>query len=154
MDSNGNLSADGALPAAPPEPKAVDNLWARVQRIPSEIASVPIASDIKVEPDKLLQAARIIQDVLDTHGEWVLRRLDELTIDAPGHDRMSTKAAKAWNDWLVSDHDSFANRVREYLHSLRNLVANLAETARAHDYSEEQIHSALRRVTVPDDTEY
>lgn len=167
MDKHGNLEADDISSTAVPgldeslrDPELIGNpLVQRVARdqqrrdIVSDVASVPIASDIKVDPDKLLHAAKIIQDVLDTQGEPLLRRLDELTMQAPGFDPVSTEATTLWNRLLVADHDSFAHRVREYLHSLRNLVGNLAETARTYGHTDEEIHAALRKVTLPGGTE-
>jgi hypothetical protein len=141
------------------DPSTQGNSWVRAQRdamAPREtlhdLADLPSLSDIAVDRESVLRAARIIQDVLDTHGEQVQRKLQALTIAAPADDPVSTESARAWNDLLVNDADSFANRVREYLTGLQNLVVNLTETARAYGYTDDEITAVMGRLHAATDS--
>lgn len=135
------------------DPATAGDGWVQAQRaalqpgeVAHDLAGMPTASDIAVDRENVLQAAKIIQDVLDSHGERLLRSLQTLTVTPPAEDPVSTEAAQAWNDRLVNDEDSFANRVREYLTGLQNLVVNLTETARNYGYNDDEIGAMLGRL--------
>ncbi|MGH3494820.1 MAG: hypothetical protein ACRDQ1_16510, partial [Sciscionella sp.] len=61
-----------------------------------EVADVPVAQTITVNHDNVLQAAKIIQGVLDDERTSILRDLDKLRVIAPGDDVVSAQSARAW----------------------------------------------------------
>jgi hypothetical protein len=101
--------------------------------------SVPQTTNISVNHDNVLQAAGIIQNVLDTEGQQIRGNLPLLRVIAPGEDQISVQAAKAWNDRLAGGADSYTVRVEQYLQSLQNLVDNLVSSAKRYGYTEQQI---------------
>ena len=111
--------------------------------IAPELSSVPQTQNITVSRDNVLQAAKIIQDALDGEGQQIRSDLPLLRVIAPGGDVISEQAAKAWNDRLTGNADSYSVRVEEYLQSLQTLVDNLVTSARQYGYSDEQIAEAF-----------
>lgn len=109
--------------------------------------SVPQTTNISVNHDNVLQAARIIQNALDNEGQQIRSNLPMLRVIAPGRDQISVQAAQAWNDRLVGGADSFSVQVEQYLQSLQNLVNNLVASAKQYGYTEQQITDALNQST-------
>lgn len=109
--------------------------------------SVPQTTNISVNHDNVLQAARIIQNALDDEGQQIRANLPMLRVIAPGADQISVQAAQAWNDRLVGGADSFSVQVEQYLQSLQNLVTNLVASAKQYGYTEQQITDALNQST-------
>jgi hypothetical protein len=95
-----------------------------------------------VNRDNVLAAARIIDSQADDLKETLIAATDGLRIEPPGEDEVSIRMARAWNDLLVSNEDSYQNRVRDYLAALRSLAAQLGDSARAYGYSEDDIQAA------------
>src|SRR5437879_2635962 len=83
--------------------------------IGTELSSVPQTQNITVNKDNVLQAAKIIQDVLDNEGQQIRSNLPMLRVIAPGADQISVAAAAAWNTRLAGDADSYSVRVEQYL---------------------------------------
>ena len=96
-----------------------------------------------VDHENVLLAAKIIQDQLEELQAAHDDAVQKLRITAPGTDDVSTRMARSWNDILVNNGDSYANRVREYITGLQKLVDQLQATARDYGYNEEQITHAL-----------
>jgi hypothetical protein len=105
--------------------------------------TVPTAANITVNHDNVLQAARIIQNALDTEGEQIHLNLPMLRVIAPGEDQISVQAAAAWNDRLVGGADSYTVRVEQYLQGLQTLVDNLVTSAKQYGYTDQQIADAF-----------
>lgn len=97
-----------------------------------------------VHKGNVLAAARIIDTQADKLFKQLRRSKEQLRIDPPGGDDVSTRIAPAWNDRLVDDEDSYAERIGQYVLGLRKLAVQLADTAKAYGYSEEQIEAAFR----------
>lgn len=95
-----------------------------------------------VNKDNVLGAAKIIQTQSNELRETLKDSRWDLEIPPPGDDEVSTRMAAAWNDRLVNDEDSYANRIRLYVDSLDRLVQQLSDTAKAYGYSEEEIAAA------------
>ncbi len=97
-----------------------------------------------VNKDNVLAAARIIE----TQAAALLDRLQmakgELYVEPPGSDDVSQRIAPAWNDRLVDDEDSYANRVQQYAVGLRKLAVQLGDSAKTYGYTEDQIEAAFR----------
>ncbi|MCT2586002.1 hypothetical protein [Actinophytocola gossypii] len=97
-----------------------------------------------VNQDNVLAAARIIEAQADVLRRLWLNTRDDLRIEPPGNDDVSTRIALAWNDRLVDDDDSYAERISAYVVGLRKLAVQLGDTAKAYGYTEDQIEAAFR----------
>lgn len=115
-----------------------------------ELTAVPqAAASITVNQDNVLQAAKIISDVLNNEGRNIQQNLARLSIAPPAQDVVSVQAAQQWNARLVTDPDSYANRVNQYLQSLQQVADNLAATAQNYGYTEQQIADAFKQTSTP-----
>jgi ribosomal protein L10 len=115
-----------------------------------ELTAVPqAAASITVNKDNVLQAAKIIGDVLNNEGRNIQQNLARLSIAPPAQDVVSVQAAQQWNARLVTDPDSYANRVNQYLQSLQQVADNLATTAQNYGYTEQQIADAFKQTSTP-----
>ena len=97
-----------------------------------------------VTKDNVLAAARIIETQADALFRRAKDAVRDLRIEPPGGDDVSTRIAPAWNDRLVFDDDSYANRIMEYVGGLRKLAVQLGDTAKSYGYTEDQIEAAFR----------
>jgi hypothetical protein len=97
-----------------------------------------------VNQENVLAAARIIDTAADDLFRLLRESKRNVRIDPPGGDEVSTRMSRAWNDRLLDDEDSYAERVGEYVLGLRKLAVQLGDTAKAYGYSEEQIEAAFR----------
>lgn len=115
-----------------------------------ELTAVPqTAASITVNQDNVLQAAKIINDVLNNEGRNIQQNLARLSIAPPAQDVVSVQAARQWNARLVTDPDSYANRVNQYLQSLQQVADNLVATAHNYGYTDEQIADAFKQTSTP-----
>jgi len=139
------MATDNALPHG--EDAAVRTA-SNASGITGELASVPQSSaNITVNQANVLQAAKIINDVLNNEGRDIQQNLARLTVAPPAQDVISVQAAQQWNARLVTDPDSYANRVNEYLQSLQTVADNLRTTAEQYGYTEQQIADAFKQVS-------
>jgi hypothetical protein len=97
-----------------------------------------------VTKDNVLAAARIIETQADALFKTFRGARDELRIEPPGSDDVSSRIAPAWNDRLVDGDDSYAERISAYVVGLRKLAVQLGDSAKAYGYTEDQIESAFR----------
>lgn len=108
----------------------------KVQDLASAVPVPPSVADIRVNPAKLLEVARIVEEQVDALQDKLLTRLDQLRIDTPANDTVSVHATSAWNE-LVSDGDaSYAAQVRSYVAGLRGLVTQLRTAAKDYETSD------------------
>jgi hypothetical protein len=115
-----------------------------------ELASVPqTAASITVNQDNVLHAAQIINDVLNNEGRDIQQNLARLAIAPPAQDVVSVQAAQQWNARLVTDPDSYDNRVNQYLQSLQQVADNLSATALNYGYTEQQVADAFKQTSTP-----
>jgi hypothetical protein len=110
-------------------------------------SSIPQTASITVNKDNVLQAIKIIHDALGTQTDRITQDLRGLRVIAPGGDPVSVPAAVQWNQKLLTDDDSFRNRVWQYLASLQKLVENLSTSAKQYGYTDEEIATALGKAT-------
>lgn len=97
-----------------------------------------------VSKDNVLAAAHIIESQATSLLDRLTTARQDLWIEPPGEDDVSTRIAPAWNDRLVDDEDSYANRVLAYATGLRKLAVQLADSAKSYGYTEDQIEAAFR----------
>ena len=96
-----------------------------------------------VTPQNVLAAAKIIQTQADALRDKLELVRSDLVVSPPGDDDVSTRVAPAWNDLLVYNDSSYANRIKAYILGLHNLAQQCAESARAYGYTEEQVAAAF-----------
>jgi hypothetical protein len=96
-----------------------------------------------VNRDNVLAAGRIIESQADALYDIWRGAVKNLRIQPPGTDDVSVAMAKAWNDRLVQDDDSYSNRIGDYIGGLRRLAVQLGDTAKAYGYTEDEISAAF-----------
>lgn len=110
----------------------------------AELATKGITSGtFTVSRDNVLAAGRIIESQADALMNVWRQRAQDLRIDPPGDDGVSTLMAKAWNELLYENEDSYRNRIKDYILGLRKLAVQLGDTAKAYGFSEEEISAAF-----------
>jgi hypothetical protein len=120
--------------------RGIDAAFQQVNEVNQKVAS----GTFTVSQHNVLAAARIIEAQADALTQvWKNARRD-MNISPPGSDDVSTRIAPAWNDRLISDEDSYANRVGAYITGLKKLAVQLGDTAKSYGYTEEQIEAAFR----------
>lgn len=96
----------------------------------------PGVADIMVDPAKLLDVAKVVEDQASALEDNLFSRLGELRIDAPGGDIVSTNVATAWNQLIADGDRSYAVQVRQYVAGLHQLVAQLRKAAEEYHVSD------------------
>jgi hypothetical protein len=114
-----------------------------VSALSTAVPAVPAAMDIAVEPDRVLQVAKIINDQADALADRVRSLLIELNIDAPADDVVSATAVDAWNRLVARGDGSYAQRVQNYLEQLRHLATQLRTAAGTYQTGEDEKIAAL-----------
>jgi PE family len=96
-----------------------------------------------VTKDNVLAAAKILQTQAETLAEKLDTARRDMRIAPPGDDDVSTRMAPAWNDLLVDNETSYANRIGQYIDGINNLARQCAESAKTYGYTDEQISAAF-----------
>ena len=118
------------------------SFWESIGQLQS---SIPQTVNLTVDKDNVLQAAKIIQDTVDTHRQAIDSGFRMLAITPPGQDPVSVQAANQWRQKLLHDSDSYQARVLQYLETLNTLVTNLKTSAKQYGYTEQQIADAVNQ---------
>lgn len=114
------------------------------QQVDQLNATLPQTSGtFTVTPTNVLAAAKIIQSQADALKEKLENVGGDLVVAPPGDDDVSTRVAPAWNDLLVYNENSYANRIRQYVDGLHNLAQQCAESAREYGYTEDEVAAAF-----------
>ena len=111
--------------------------------------SIPQTTQVVVNKDNVLQAAKIINDVVSSESIVINQLFAGLAIVPPGNDPVSVQTAQEWTKKLLTDPDSYQARVSQYLQSLVNLVGNLKTSAKQYGYTEQQIADAFNQSGTP-----
>jgi hypothetical protein len=119
--------------------RGVTDAFAQVNQATTNLTS----GTFTVNKDNVLAAAKIIQPQADALEDKLFSAGRQLTVVPPGNDDVSTKIAPAWNDLLVYNENSYANRIKQYVDGLRKLASQCADSARAYGYTEDQITAAF-----------
>jgi hypothetical protein len=117
----------------------VEAAFTKVNKATSAITS----GTFTVTKDNVLAAGRIIESQADALQDIWRARSRALRIQPPGDDDVSTRMAKAWNDRLMDDDDSYYNRIKDYIIGLRKLAVQLGDTAKNYGYTEDEITAAF-----------
>ena len=100
-----------------------------------------------VTKDNVLAAGRIVESQADALFSLWTDCIHGMRIDAPGTDDVSVRMADAWNERLLTDDDSYKNRVKDYVVGLRKLAVQLGDAAKTYGYTEDQIATAFGRTS-------
>lgn len=108
----------------------------KVEDLASAVPVPPSVADIRVDPSKLLEVAKIVEDQVDALQDKLLTRLDQLRIDTPSNDTVSVHSTSVWNELVADGDESYAAQVRAYVAGLRRLVTQLRAAAKEYTTSE------------------
>ncbi|WP_410656131.1 hypothetical protein [Amycolatopsis sp. lyj-112] len=108
----------------------------KVQDLASAVPVPPSVADIRVDPSKLLEVAKIVEDQVDALEDKLLTRLNQLRIDSPSADTVSTHSTSVWNELVAEGDASYAAQVRSYVAGLRSLVKQLRTAAKEYKTSD------------------
>lgn len=111
--------------------------------VPEEVADAPAMHALRVDKDNVLQAAKIMIDLVEREESRIVPALQRLRIEPMAQDPVSSAAAEAWNRILLDDPGSYTERVTRYLRNLHELIRNLIDTAKGYGYTEDQITAVL-----------
>jgi hypothetical protein len=106
-------------------------------------ASTLTTNVFTVSKANVLAAAKIIKTQADALLDKLGAAKRDLVIAAPGEDDVSVRIAPAWNDLLVYNGNSYANRINQYISGLTNLAQQCADSAKAYGYTDEEIAAAF-----------
>jgi hypothetical protein len=126
--------AGGAIAGAVATFKAASSIMDR-------ISSGPSTQKFEVNKDNVLKAGKLIQDQAQALADALERHLPDLRIPVDAHaaDMVSKDIVEAWNDRLVDNPDSYAERVLAYIKNLNNLGQQLRTSAEQYHLSDEEI---------------
>ena len=119
--------------------RGINDAFKQVQEATQGITS----GTFTVTRDNVLAAGRIIESQANALLKMSADCVRGLRIEAPGTDDVSVRMAKAWNDLLIKDEDSYKNRVMDYIGGLKKLAVQLGDTAKAYGYTEDEIEAAF-----------
>jgi hypothetical protein len=105
-------------------------------QLTSTVPTAPGVADIKVDPSKLLDVARVVEEQVNALQDKLRLRLGELHIDTPSSDTISTASVDSWNELIADGDQSYAKRVRDYIEGLRTLVEQLRTAAERYEVSD------------------
>lgn len=114
-----------------------------VSALSTAVPQVPGIADIRIEPGKLLQVAKIINDQADELDDKLRGKLADLNIEPPAQDVVSATATEAWNRLVARGEGSYAVRVQAYVKNLRDLAAQLREAAKRYHTGDEDNAAAF-----------
>jgi hypothetical protein len=105
------------------------------------LSAGPSTQKFEVNEKNVLDAGRLIQDQARALNDALNMHMFGLRIPADAHaaDRVSADIVEAWNDRLIDNPDSYANRVLDYIKNLNNLGEQLKTAAQQYELSEEEI---------------
>jgi uncharacterized protein YukE len=107
------------------------------QDLASAVPVAPGVADIRVDPAKILDVAKVVEDQANALEDKLRTRLDQLRIDSPAADVVSLNAFLAWNEMVSDAPDSYAKGVRDYVGGLRDLVEQLRAASQAYQTGDE-----------------
>lgn len=108
----------------------------KVGDLASAVPVPPSVADIRVDPSKLLEVAKIVEQQVDALQDKLLTRLDQLRIDTPANDTVSVHATSVWNELVADGDTSYAAQVKAYIAGLRGLVKQLRTAAKEYKTSD------------------
>lgn len=98
---------------------------------------------ITVNHDTVLQAGKIIQQQVDQLNNITRPKLQNLFTGILGTDDVSQAASDEWVKLLVTNDDSYTNRIGQYIDGLEKLAERLKTAAQQYGFTEDQIKDAF-----------
>ena len=117
-------------------------ILAPFEGVKGEFAGIS-GGQITVNHDTVLQAGKIIQQQVDQLNSITLPKINSLTIGVLGADEVSQAATQEWSKILVTNDDSYVNRIGQYIDGLQKLADQLRTAAQQYGFTEEQITDAF-----------
>ncbi|MEV0676770.1 hypothetical protein AB0I60_09620 [Actinosynnema sp. NPDC050436] len=124
--------------------RAVGEVFAAEKRLNDTLANSPGAGQkFTVTKETVLQAGHVIDGQLAALQKAYHHAYNDLRVQLRGGDTVNSDIAAAWNDRLVESEGSYAQRILEYMDSLRGLVSQLRATAVQYGHTEEEVKAAM-----------
>jgi hypothetical protein len=121
--------------------RGINQAFEQVDLLTKDLA--PASGSFTITKDNVLAAAQIIRTQAQALQDRLTDARDNMRIQPPGNDDVSVRIAPAWNDVLLDEEGSYANRVQQYLTSLNFLAEQCAQSAKTYGYSDEAIAAAF-----------
>jgi hypothetical protein len=121
--------------------RGINEAFEQVDKLNTDLA--PTAGSFTVNKDNVLAAAQIITTQAQALRDRLADSRDALAVAAPGNDDVSIRIASAWNDVLLFEDSSYANRIEQYVTSLEYLAEQCAQSAKTYGYSDDAIAAAF-----------
>ena len=96
---------------------------------------------LTVNPDNVLEAARIVEIEAVHFRAQVMARAEHLKVQPMGGDPVSKEAARVLTNKLIDGPDSYVKRCLQYADMLERLARQLGESAKTYGYAEDVITS-------------
>jgi hypothetical protein len=110
--------------------------------VASEYAGIS-GGQITVDHDTVLQAGKIIHTQYEQLSRITATKLPHLKITKIGDDDVSQAATTAWNEVLMTNADSYYNRITQYIDGLGKLSDQLRTAAHQYGFTEDEITAAF-----------
>ena len=98
---------------------------------------------LTVNHDTVLQAGKIIQQQVDQLNTITRPKLLAIDTGVLGNDLVSQAATAEWAKILVTNDDSYTNRIGQYIDGLEKLANQLKTAAQQYWFTEDQIKDAF-----------
>ncbi len=98
---------------------------------------------LTVNHDTVLQAGKIISDQFDQLNTITRGKLENMQVGVLGQDLVSLAATDQWAKILVTNDDSYSNRIMQYIAGLGKLADQLKAAAKQYGFTEEEITAAF-----------
>jgi hypothetical protein len=121
--------------------RGINQAFEQVDLLNKDLA--PASGSFTITKDNVLAAAQIIRTQAQALQDRLSEARDNMRIQPPGNDDVSVRIAPAWNDVLLDEEGSYANRVKQYVTSLNFLAEQCAQSAKTYGYSDEAIAAAF-----------
>jgi hypothetical protein len=98
---------------------------------------------ITVNHDTVLQVGKVIHDQWQQLTDITVPKMAFMKVGVLGEDLVSQAATAEWAKILVSNDDSYAKRIQQYIDGLGKLADNLKAAAYQYGFTEEEITAAF-----------
>ena len=107
--------------------------------------AVDVAAGVRitVEPQQILEAAKLVVEQADALSDALLRHGPLMRVGPPSENAVSKAVADAWNSVIVDGDESYLARVKQYLAELRQLQKQLREAAERYQLDDDEIAAAF-----------
>lgn len=132
--------AGGAVAGAVSALKAANSV---MDRVSESFSGGGGTQKFHVEKDTVLQAGKVIHDqwlILSEAYDRTASKLRIMSMDG----KVTSDVVNAWNDRLVFNDDSYANRIQAYMKVLESLSDQLRVSAEQYGHTEDDIKATFK----------